>query len=124
MVVKDDGSPVRVPPVVLEAAAASANSVAADGAAAGEGEEAPHTPQVSSKHWRKIRSAVVALAAFRSRRVSFQAAALFGCECELSFVLFSQASVPCQNNETRSQKKSMRKATRHPQRSCVHTGLL
>lgn len=30
----------------------------------------PHTPQVSSKNWRKIRSAVVALAAFRSRRVS------------------------------------------------------
>ena len=30
------------------------------------------TPQVSSKHWRKIRTAVVALAAFRSKRVSWR----------------------------------------------------
>lgn len=67
MVVEDGGSPVRAPPpAVVQAAAASASSVPG----AGEGEEAPHTPQVSSKHWRKIRSAVVALAAFRSRRVS------------------------------------------------------
>lgn len=33
-------------------------------------EDRPSTPGVSSKHWRKIRSAVTALAAFRSRRVS------------------------------------------------------
>ena len=78
MVVKGEASPARVPPVTLQEAAASTSPPAsgipaaerAAGAAAGAAEEAPHTPQVSSKHWRKIRSAVVALAAFRSRRVS------------------------------------------------------
>eukprot|EP00903_Cladosiphon_okamuranus_P006960 g6774.t1 len=77
MVAKDtaDGSPIRVPPVALKPAATSPSPPAASSNpadqedAAGAGEEAPHTPQVSSKHWRKIRSAVVALAAFRSRRV-------------------------------------------------------
>ncbi len=71
---KDGGAPAEVPPVVLDAAAAAADKAPEDGAAGAaataEG-EAPHTPQVSSKHWRKIRSAVVALAAFRSRRVSY-----------------------------------------------------
>lgn len=88
MVVKGDGSPVRVPPVALQeeagaeasssppastavppAAAAPPRAADAGAGAGGAAEEAPHTPQVSSKHWRKIRSAVVALAAFRSRRV-------------------------------------------------------
>ncbi|CBN75159.1 protein kinase [Ectocarpus siliculosus] len=87
MVAEDGSGPVKVPPVVLvkdaAVAPASGNSGVARGAreeeagapapapapAEGKGVAAPHTPQVSSKHWRKIRSAVVALAAFRSRRV-------------------------------------------------------
>lgn len=79
-----DGSPSRVPPIALKAEATSpgASSVPADRAvAAGAGEEAPHTPQVSSKHWRKIRSAVVALAAFRSRRVSERVTAWWRASC-------------------------------------------
>lgn len=81
---EDGGPSEKVPPVALDTAAVAADTgagradaaaagttaaAAAPGPPAGGGEEAPHTPQVSSKHWRKIRSAVVALAAFRSRRV-------------------------------------------------------
>ncbi|CAM9809461.1 unnamed protein product [Scytosiphon promiscuus] len=88
MAADDAATPIEMlPPVGLDVAAAvvdvgggsgvgcapgPAGKVA--GRAAAEGAEirkpaTPHTPQVSSKHWRKIRSAVVALAAFRSRRV-------------------------------------------------------
>ncbi|CAM9241760.1 unnamed protein product [Hapterophycus canaliculatus] len=79
MAAPDAAPPIEVlPPVGLEVAVAAASGGggrAADsaGKAAGGAETrkpgTPHTPQVSSKHWRKIRSAVVALAAFRSRRV-------------------------------------------------------
>lgn len=73
-----DGAVVGDESKVEEAGVGSVGAVGADGNGAKNvlrneavvpPPPAPHTPPVSSKHWRKIRSAVAALAAFRSRRV-------------------------------------------------------
>lgn len=59
-----------VPPVVGSSSDVVANETEATKSATACAKGEHHTPPVSGKHWRKIRSAVTALAAFRSRRVS------------------------------------------------------
>lgn len=66
------GNPQAPPPAAVSTPSPSCSrlSVANDKVGPDAAEDRPNTPEVSSKHWRKIRSAVTALAAFRSRRVS------------------------------------------------------
>lgn len=66
------GNPQAPPPAAVRTSSPSCTrpSVANSKVGPDAAEDRPNTPEVSSKHWRKIRSAVTALAAFRSRRVS------------------------------------------------------